>query len=492
MRLAPGLTSLLALLAFGRASAAQPAVTVSLSSVHPNYTIGATGSGFAASEAIDVYVDTVDTALVVSSATGTFSASALVPASAQPGGHYITAIGRKSGDAAQVKFAVSTPWIEQGFGAAGRGWNTWENTISPSNVGSLGLKWAAPTSPVYSSPAVANGQVYAATPAGVQALSTTSGHVVWSMTLVGSFYSSPAIAGSRIFAASNAGGVYAVNTAGTKLWGALTTTDFSYASPTVVNGIVYIGDTVGTMHALNAATGAVIWTTTTAGEAIYSTASVVNGIVYFGSYSGAVYALNAATGALVWSYTTNAQIRGTPAVVNGVVYIGSFDGYVYALVAAGSGGGTLLWKEQTDYNVFSSPAVADGAVFVAAGGVGNATNGTVFAYNPRNGALKWSFEAGAGTFFYTDVSVANGVVYASSNDGTLYALDDSNGTLLWTAELGDAPWGRPIVSDGVVYINSQNGSTFAFALQSGNDAVRPAPRIESLRPDYSLHPDLTP
>jgi outer membrane protein assembly factor BamB len=107
--------------------------------------------------------------------------------------------------------------------------------------------------------------------------------------------------------------------------------------------------------------------------------------------------------------------------------------------------------------------------------------------------LKWSFAAGAGTFFYTDVSVANGVVYASSNDGTVYALDDSNGNLLWTAQLDTAPWGRPLISDGVVYINSQNGSTFAFALQAGNAAVRPihpAPQIGKLRPDYSLRVSL--
>jgi outer membrane protein assembly factor BamB len=494
MRRATGLASLFACLALGHAAFGATGVTVSLSSVHPNYSLGVTGTGFANSEAIDVYVDTVDTTLVVSGATGTFYATALVPANAQPGKHHITAIGRRSGDAAQTYFIVSTPWQEQGFGAAGRGWNTWENTISTANVGTLGLLWAAPTAPVYSSPAVANGSVYVASPTGgVSSINVATGKVAWTTDpLNGNFYASPAVAGGRIIVASDAGGVAAVNTAGTKLWSALTTTDFSYASPVVVDGVVYVGDINGNIYALNAANGAKIWTYASAGEAIYSGAAVVNGIVYVGSYSGTVYALNAATGAVVWSYTTGGQIRGTPAVVNGVVYIGSFDGYVYGLAAAGSRGGSLLWKAQTDYNVWSSPAVADGAVFVAAGGVGGTTNGTVYAYNPRTGALKWSFAAGSGTFFYTDVSVANGVLYASSNDGTLYALDDSNGNLLWTGELGDAPWGRPLISDGVVYINSQSGSTFAFALQAGNDAVRPVrpPSISSLHPDYHLQVEL--
>lgn len=90
---------------------------------------------------------------------------------------------------------------------------------------------------------------------------------------------------------------------------------------------------------------------------------------------------------------------------------------------------------------------------------------------------------------YTDVSVANGVVYVGTDDGTLYALNDASGAVLWTGNLGDPAWGRPIISDGVVYTNSQQGQTFAFALQAGNDArprIAHAPALNELRPDYGL------
>ncbi len=460
---------------------AQSTVKLSAATLHPNLTETATGAGFGDSEAIDVYLDTADTDLVVSSATGTFSASVPVPASATPGKHFITAIGRKSGDAAQVAFTVSTPWPEHGFGAGGRAWNPWENTISPSNVGSLGFLWSSPTDPVYSSPVIANGHLYVATPAGLSAINPATGAVLWKNTLAGSFYSSPTVAGSSVYVASNAGGVYAVNTAGTKLWGVLTTIDFAYASPVVVGGVVYIGSTTGTMYALNATTGATLWSNATSGEAIYSTAAVVDGIVYVGSYSGNIYALSASNGALIWSYASTSQIRGTPVVVNGVVYVGSFDSNFYALVAAGSNGGTLLWKAATQYDVWSSAAMADGAVFAATAG------GTVYAYQPRSGAVKWSYATG--DTVYSDVSVANGVVYVGSNSGILYALNDATGALLWTAALGDPAWGRPIVSDGVVYTNTQQGRTLAFAIQAGNNTVKPvrrAPVLSTLRPNYSL------
>jgi outer membrane protein assembly factor BamB len=475
------LLSLTLLFALGHTASAATTVKLSPANLHPNLPLTVTGAGFGDGEAVDVYIDQVDIALTVSSATGTVSSTVQISAGMTPGTHYITAIGRKSGDAAQAAFNVTTPWPYVGFGVAGRGWNPWENTISPGNVNTLGLLWEAPTDPVYSSPAVAYGKVYVALPSGLKALSATTGQVLWTNQLVGSFYSSPAVAGNTIYVASNAGGVYAVNNAGTKLWSALTTVDFVYASPGVVNGVVYIGSSTGTMYALNAATGATIWSYASSGEAIYSSAAGADGIVYFGSYSGNVYALNASTGTLVWTYTTASQIRATPAVVNGVVYISSFDSYLYALVAEGANGGTLLWKDETDYNVWSSPAVADNAVYIASAG------GTVYAYDPRTGATKWSFATGS--TIYSDLSVANGVLYVGTNDGGFYALNDATGAVLWTGNLGDPAWGRPLISDGVVYTNSQQGKTLAFALQAGNNAVprgaRP-PALASLRPDYGL------
>ncbi len=111
----------------------------------------------------------------------------------------------------------------------------------------------------------------------------------------------------------------------------------------------------------------------------------------------------------------------------------------------------------------------------------------MYALQPHTGVVKWSFATGE--MIYSDLSVANGVVYVGANSGTLYALNDATGAELWTGDLGDPAWGRPIVSDGVVYTNSQQGKTLAFALQAGNNVARPvhrAPALGTLRPDFSL------
>ena len=88
-----------------------------------------------------------------------------------------------------------------------------------------------------------------------------------------------------------------------------------YASPTVFNGVVYIGSNTGVFYALSEATGAMLWqrllgyTTPLScgmGHGITSTATVatdpVSGTltVYVGGGDGYLYALNAATGDIVF------------------------------------------------------------------------------------------------------------------------------------------------------------------------------------------------
>jgi serine/threonine-protein kinase len=58
--------------------------------------------------------------------------------------------------------------------------------------------------------------------------------------------------------------------------------------------------------------------------------TVANGVVYIGSKDNNVYALNASTGSKIWSYTTGSEIESTPSIANGVLYIGSNDAKVYA------------------------------------------------------------------------------------------------------------------------------------------------------------------
>jgi len=87
-------------------------------------------------------------------------------------------------------------------------------------------------------------------------------------------------------------------------------------------------------------------------DVFLSSPTVANGVVYIGSGDQHVYALESATGALRWSFATGDVVHGSPAVVDGVVYVGSFDRNLYALDAAT---GRERWRYTTgnDTTIFN-------------------------------------------------------------------------------------------------------------------------------------------
>jgi polyvinyl alcohol dehydrogenase (cytochrome) len=111
------------------------------------------------------------------------------------------------------------------------------------------------------------------------------------------------------------------------------------ASPSVVEGVVYVGAWNGTMYALDAFSGQPLWTFNINDPnpedrggfpGIQASAAVVDDVVYFGAADANVYALDALTGTLKWRHSVGdpdtsvegAHVWSSPAVFNGKVYVG--------------------------------------------------------------------------------------------------------------------------------------------------------------------------
>ena len=315
---------------------------------HPTASDKVSGSGFGASEAVDIYFDTTDILLTVTTPAGKIGLHSFsVPADALPGQHWITAIGRESGDAAQRPFTVETDWVQRGFGARAKRINPYENVLNAGNVSSLDTVWTATTGgAIYSAPAVANGVVYVGSDDNkLYAYNATTGAPLWSAATGNQIVSSPAVANGVVYVGSNDDKLYAYNaTTGALVWSATTGGIIFGSSPAVANGVVYVGSEDDKLYAYNATTGAPLWNAVTGNEIVWSSPAVANGVVYIGSNDDKLYAFNATTGAPLWSAITGGPITSSPGVGNGVVFVGSGDGKLYAYNAAT---GALLWSATT-------------------------------------------------------------------------------------------------------------------------------------------------
>lgn len=494
-----------------QAPAAATRIVLTPDTGHPGATIEVKGKHFAPNEAVDVYFDNTDELLVATNGRGGFRNHNLpLPADALPGDHWVTAIGRRSGLAAQASVAVGTDWSMYNFGPERNGYNPYENVLAPDNVSGLSLSWSEPIgedSFVNSSPAVVGGVLYVGVHDGstnnaLLAFDASSGAPLWAAQAATGFgtQSSPAVANGAVYIGAQEQ-IYAYDAAtGAQLW-VVNTTGEVYSSPTIVNSVVYVGATDGSLYALNASTGAQIWAANT-GSPLYCSPAVVNGVVYVGGsgYPMMVSAYNASTGALLWNANTgdDGSVRGAPSVAGGIVYFGSTDYSDADLLAYEAATGSLVWSARLGRVIDSTPAVANGVAYVETDGQYTHTDNDVIAMNAATGAVIWSAKvptANGGGVIMSAPAVANGVVYVGSGNGVMYAFDAASGAQLWNSgTLGEFIFASPVVSNGMVYVetgsNIYAGTLNAFALNSGHHRVyrnhQAAPDVHTLQPDWRL------
>ncbi len=430
-------------------------------------------SGFEIGEAVDVYLDTTAVKLVVAGKTGAASVKLTVPASATPGDHTVTAVGRSSGSAAQTTFTVRTDWTRGGFDLARTGHNPYENTLTSATIGKLTQQWrTAVGAEVQVTPAVVDGVVYAAADDGsVRAFDATTGAQKWVRTGLGSFtYSAPVVDGNTVLIGEIDGHVYALSTtSGATRWTASTGNGI-YSSPVVSGGMVYVGSYDDNVYAFDRTTGAQRWKQPV-GNAVFAGLSVVGGSVYVGALDGVVYAFDGTTGSPEWQHAMVAAVVAPTIAVDGVVYAASEGKDVVAL---NQGDGSVRWSTTTS-SAADTLGYADGLVLVPG------IDGVVRAYDAGDGSLVWATSVTGGTLVLASpVTTAGGLVYLGTSR-TTYVLRESDGVRLRAFPAGSQQGGVSVV-DGSMYLGDNATDTIVRYSVPGGAAAPARPRPASLHP----------
>lgn len=276
-------------------------------------------------------------------------------------GNTVHAVDRRTGRRAwTVRTGADLPlaWGHEGWDYLLASPVLWEGTILVgSGDGHLyalepadgGQRWRFATAGrIRSAPAVVDGIAYIGSGDGlVYGVDARSGQEVWRFRTAGAdmdaaafgfdrtqIQSSPTVADGLLYIGSRDASLYAIDLeTGTVRWRAEDGSAWVVDSPALVGGTLFSGrSSSGRFRAYEAATGAERWVHQTGGP-VFSSPLVVGETVYFGSGDRRVYALDASTGDVRWSYATGGMVASSPAVWNGRLYVGSDDGSVYALEA---------------------------------------------------------------------------------------------------------------------------------------------------------------
>ena len=208
-----------------------------------------------------------------------------------------------------------------------------------------------------------------------------------------------------------------------------------------------------------AANGDVKWTFQVANELGLSAVGP-DGTIYVGDTDGSLYALNPANGIQYWSFQITGEVGNGLAIgSDGTIYVGSGDNKLYAV----NPDGTEKWSFNSDSAVRPPAIGSDGTIYIG-------SNEILYAINP-DGTEKWSVQALG--FQFTFISIgSNGTLYAGTlnyqGNGGVFAICPS-GYQEWFFSTGDLVFAPAIGQDGTIYAGS---STRLYAINPDGSMQR--------------------
>ncbi len=212
----------------------------------------------------------------------------------------------------------------------------------------------------------------------------------------------------------------------------------------MAQGKVYFGCSDGRIYALDAATGDRQWEFAT-GDKIWSTPAISDDTLFIGSFDKKLYALNIYDGSKKWDFETDGAIVSIPLIHNSTVYIGSFDRYLYAINAAD---GSLKWKFMGENWFWAKPIVYDNTVYAGC------LDGKVYALKADTGDKVAEYELDSPVS--SSPVVADSSILFASREGVVYTIDTALNKIKPLADIEELICGPLCVSEGVVYIHTQD------------------------------------
>ena len=219
--------------------------------------------------------------------------------------------------------------------------------------------------------------------------------------------------------------------------------------PVIYNNRLYIGTTKGYIYCMKENNREIVWKKKfKAGVEVRP--EIKKGYLYVGLNNGDLIKLNSDTGALSWRVEIGTLSYSSPFYYNGKIFIGNTDGYIFSI---SSDKGDIIWKKRLKGGIFAPVLCKKDKLFAGT------TDGTVYALDINNGNILWKKKTEARIVGSGPVVFREGIIICTAK-GNIYNFDLSKGTLLWEYKIDEEILNSPIVSEGRLYILSDNLFSF--------------------------------
>ena len=329
---------------------------------------------------------------------------------------------------------------------------------------------------------VTDSRVLAGTDAGTcYSLSRDGGARRWTFDAGDPIAAAPARGPKRAFFATETGTVVARESqGGSPRWEFETDERTADVAPVVSGDRVYIGDTGGTLYAIDRVTGEARWRADL-GSAVVGGATVARKTVFVATADGTLHALNSVGGSERWSVDLDSPASRKPIATGETIYVATTEDTVHAYAWGGRDEGSESWRADLPVDD-PSISVVDDVVAVVGGLYVAVESGSQTAID------RGSFDAVTTRWTYGTDGVATGspaltddALYSTDDAQVCYALDPTEGGERWRYE-ADTDLTGPVADADGVYLGAADGTVRALDVGDGTERWTFEPDSEGAGP----------
>ena len=237
--------------------------------------------------------------------------------------------------------------------------------------------------------------------------------------------SSPAINNGTLYFGSNDRRLYAINIADDKLVWRYKAEDGINSAPLLVGDMVYVTSSDQYLHAIKTSNGVVKWKYRLPYSALPNSVSVVDNTLYLPS-GDTLYALQPGTGLMRWMVKFPSTIATPPVAEGGTVYAIDRSQHLYAISAQR---GREIWAKpvKLSFTPAAAPTISGSTLYIptdrnAIYALSREDGKTIWQYSVEPASNKENVAPPTFTSFAAPLAIANGTLFALSDDGSLSAF----------------------------------------------------------------------
>jgi outer membrane protein assembly factor BamB len=338
---------------------------------------------------------------------------------------------------------------------------------------------------IYATPAVHEGVAYVGTVGGVfQAVKIADGSIAWTFSAGRPIFGEALVTADAVYFTCDNGFLFKLaRDTGKELWRydlgdaqvarvlphpQVYDYDYQAPRPALGEGVLFVGSSDGSFHAVNPLDGARVWRVATKGK-VRTDAAVIGANVVFTTTEGLIVMADRATGRTVWQKEYKAPVTSSPVLVGDRLVVGGRDSQLQALRP---GTGEQLWRVGFWGSwVESTPTAYDGHFYL-----GSSDLRRVGCYDPADGRIVWRTDVFGWawgrplvTAKHVYAATAGVAPYEIRHAAALCALDRQTGRLLWRwtppAPAGEFVWGfagSPVRDGDTLVVGGLDGTLYAF------------------------------